>query len=338
MNLKTLSILTVLLIIFSAAHSQRPREVRFYLIPETVEEFTGNSEYISNDPLNQEFAAAGKVTKQIDRQQQVMPGLNLDNLGIDIETVLSPRSMFVRLPVKYSWDRFRFNLSVPYYFKREMSYAAGKKSSSGIGDALLRTSYFMYGESYLNEIQLNLKLPTGDENNTVDGHLVPLGTGSTDIFIANNLSYFSYDYQIQASVSYRINGAVERLVEVYDPENEQLDTVSYDVSNGKTFIFNGSYIRYLMPNLSLIGGLSATINQEGSMDIEFRETEREAVKGSAAGQDFTFLDIIPAVSYNIFDTDLVLSLQIPVITERSSDNDEEDRSVGLFFRLSRNIF
>ncbi len=336
--MRSVLIMALLLLTSVGVFGQQPREVVFYLIPETVEEFTGNSEYINNDPFNREYTSLGLITERTALHQPEAQGLALDNLGIDIETVISPKSMFVRVPVSYSWNRLRFNLSVPYYFKREMAYASGKKSTSGVGDALLRTSYFLYGDTYHNEVQLSLKLPTGNENNIVDGHLVPLGTGTTDLFLANNITYFSYGYQIQGSISYRINGSVERLVEVYDEDAGQLDTISYDVSNGNTFTFNGSYIHYFKPDLSLIGGLSAIINQEGSMDIEFKDTQRESVKGSSAGQYFTFIDIYPAVSYNLFDVDLSLSLQIPIITERSSDNDEGKRSIGLLFRLTRNIF
>jgi len=326
----------VVLLLISAVLSAD--DIHFYLIPEGIEAATENTDFIATDQVNITNALGGdKEKQQIDEEKQPT---RMGNLSAEIETVINPKNTFVRIPLRYSWKQLSMDASIPYFFKREMNYASGKKSTSGIGDALLKTSYYFAGKSFRNELQFSVKFPTGDENKIVDGFLVPLGSGTTDYLIANHFTYNAQKFQLSGLISYRMNNDFRRIAEIIHPDNKT-ERIVYDITNGDTFIINSTIIYNITSRFSFLTGFTFTHNQEGTMDRTHTfswNNDVEEYKNLSANQDFSFADVYPALCYHILKTDLVLAAKIPLLTERNEENNETSRKPEIFFRLTRKLF
>jgi len=302
------------------------QQIYMYLIPESIEAATENTEYIQNEPNN-----------ILNSQNEPTESEGESAFGVEVESIISPRSMFVKLPLSYSRRSFSISAAIPYLIKREMTYISGKKSANGLGDALINGSW-RYGKArIMNEFQLGIKLPTGDENKVVDGFLVPLGTGSTDIVFANKFDYFGQRYKLQSQISYRLNNNVKRIAEISLP-NGSSEIVEYDISMGDTFIWQNSISYELPRQINLIGNLALIANARGSMDRTYPDSPAKDQTGISANQDFTFLDFSPGVSVKVYKVYLIFSVKTPLYTSRNSINSEEDRSIQYLFRLSSKLF
>lgn len=339
--------LLLLIILLSVTVYLAAQEIEFFIIPESIERVTESTDLIVNDHINNDNSSRGNSSIDesfemsddgIDERQSAF---SMGNVGMSVEMQISAKNIYLRLPLSYSWNNLSLNLSIPYCFKKDMNYSVGTKTARGFGDVVMRGSYRCNHRRLSNEFGLSLKLPTGDENKVVDGHLVPLGTGTTDIIFSNNTSYLFSKFLVQSNISYRINNSYIRVGEIEHQDSKGKETITYDINNGNTFVFNTSLSYQLFRRIYLIGGISAITNGEGSLD------RKHSFEGSgntieernlSANQDFTYLDLHPAICYNIFNTDLVLSVKIPLITERNQSNSEDERKPELMFRLSRKLF
>ncbi len=333
----------VLLLVFIGCHLFG-NEVYFFVLPENVEAVIGNTDLIITDQINTDNSSS---TPGITNVQETIEGKSgiFNNLSGGFDTTITAKNLHLKLPLSYRISNFKGSVSIPFYFKREMQYSSVKKSTSGLGDIVISASYTNFFPNIHNETILTAKLATGNADKTVDGYLVPLGTGSTDFVLNNQLNYIKSNYSIYNNLSYRFNTAADRTIKIIhsDDPNDFLgtETRTYTVTNGSLLAMNSSFTYRIMKNLALIGGLSLAINGEGNQDISSKYSgakSDEKLNGLSAQQDFTFIDILPAVNYTIWRIDFILGAKIPVVTQRNDNNTERDRSGEIVLRLSRNLF
>lgn len=353
-----LPILSAVLFICITTPLLGQHNVSFYLYPENMERMIQNNEriisdpsildYTSDTPENKEKSAATDDEEEEDESDEFE---SLDEseapspLGVYAETAITPTSRFIRLPVNYRHNQYTLSLLVPIYFERSMAYSHGTESSSGIGDVQLKLSYnssgVYRGETYYSRFSIDLKLPTGDESNQENGFLVPLGTGTTDVTIANNMFYTVRGYDLISTVSYRISGSYNQVAEIRFADQEFPDIIEYSVSNGNTFTFN-AVGRYPLSDIVYANaGLATIINSSGSMERTYVASNGEFTNTTgevSANQDFTFVDLKAGVSIYLFNTDLIFNLMVPLYTQRNASNSESERSTMFYVRLSRNLF
>jgi uncharacterized protein YkuJ len=233
---------------------------------------------------------------------------------------------------------FGLAVSLPYFYYRAMEYSHGTVATTGMGDVLAGVSYKKKTDNMAAEVLLNVKLPTGDENKMVDGYLVPLGTGSTDLGLSGSFAYAVNKLVFNGLFSFRLAGITSRMVEVtYAPTDVEL--IDYKIQNGGNLIVNAGARYKMYKNLNLIGNLSLMSNGEGKLDRKHTRNGAEiySFTGLSANQNFTFVDFQLGASYTLYKIDALLSLNLPLYTQRNLASIESDRGLGFFFRLSRTI-
>jgi hypothetical protein len=308
------------------------------VIPESVETFTRNTAFILSSPENLNNVLAGPGITEEKEAFEAPAG----QFGVSAETIFSMRNMYFNLPLRYRWKGMTAEVKLPVILKREIRYGDVIKSASGIGDAILRISYRFRQGSLLNESMIRIKSPTGKMDNTVDGMLVPLGSGSTDIILQNVFMMRTQAYSFNNSLSFRVNTKHERTVQIHHQDLLRgTETINYEISNGNLLILNSAFTYHFPFQAAVIGGASLSVNGEGSVDRTHSYTGTKndlSYSGLSADQDFVFLDFYPALAYTILQTDLMICGRIPVLTLRNDSNTEDDRMPEIFFRLSRELF
>ncbi len=331
--------------------------VDIYLISESVDKVTSNSELIASDALvidNYINLPGGSdlYDRPPDDDGSGDPGSETDwdpeqqyprfpgSFGLGAETVLTPTSKFLRLPLSYHIGDLSLNLSVPFYYRRTMVYAHGRESTSGLGDMQIKAMYRLSGSFFHTRFIANLKLPTGDANKQTGGYLVPLGTGTTDILLGNVFLTAIGPVHLSNSMSYRISGSHTRHLEIYYPFTDVTEQVRYSVNNGNTFLLNSAASYPTVRGLIINAGWSLIANSKGSVDKYHQYSNDRTdldMRNASAGQDFLFLDINAGVSYRFLGTEFMLNLIQPVITSRSVSSGEGDRGFMYVVKISRNI-
>jgi len=312
------------------------------VIPESVETMARNTDFIQTDPenLNNALVSPG-VTASREAFEAPEPG-PAGQFGIPAETVFTPRNIYFNLPLRYRWKGVTAEIKLPVILKREIRYGDFTKSATGLGDAVFRTSYRFRKGDWMNESMIHVKAPTGDQDKTVDGILIPMGTGSTDLIFQNIFMMRKQQYSLYNSVSFRLNTPRENIVQILHPDTfRATETITYNITNGGLFIMNSSFSYNVAKFAAVLCGLSLSVNGEGNIDRShiFSGSKQEySQEGISAEQDYVFLDLYPAVAFTVFRTDLMLTASIPVLTVRNESNTEADRKPGIMFRLSRELF
>ncbi len=334
------------LILHSASASAQYMDI--YLINESVEKVTSNSERIASDALviDSYFNLPGG-SDVVDRPDGEDPEREPDvrfrfpgNFGLGVETVLTPTSKFLRLPLSYRIRDLTLSVSIPYYYQRSVKYSHGRETAAGFGDLQLNAHYGIFGSFFYTRFTANLKLPTGNANKQANGYLVPLGSGSTDVMIGNLFLTDFGPFHVSNILSYRISGSHSRNVEIFYPFSGITEQIEYNVSNGNTLLLNTMLSYPIGLGLSANGGWSLVANSKGSMDRYYRydgDRPDRAEKNLSAHQDFLFFDLGAGLSYRFFSTDINLNLIQPVVTRRNETSGEGSRGLMFLLRISRRI-
>ncbi len=308
------------------------------VIPESVETLTRNTEFINSDPENLMNSLGRSGLEDEEDLYEETAG----QLGIQAETVVSMRNIYFNLPVRYRWKGLTAEAKLPVILKREIRYDEVSKSASGLGDAIVKFSYRFKRKTLLNESMVHVKLPTGNQDKRVDDYLVPLGNGSLDFILQNTVHYRMDMFTLYNSVSFRINTGHERIVQINHTDAFQgTETVTYTVRNGHLFTMNSSVTYPVNLRAAAIAGLSLSVNGEGELERQHSFSGTKSgftVTGLSAEQDFVFIDLLPAIVYTLYRTDMMICGRIPVLTIRNDANSEESRKAEIFFRLSRELF
>lgn len=218
---------------------------------------------------------------------------------------------------------------MPVILKSEISYGDMTKSAAGLGDAVFKTSYRFKRKDWINESMIHVKAPTGDQDKAVDGVMIPLGTGSTDLILQNIFMMRKTHFSLYNSISFRLNTHRENSVLINHPDAfRRSETITYNITNGSLFIVNTSFSYNAFSFASVIGGVTLTVNGEGNIDRthQYAGTKQNYSQNDiSAEQDYVFLDLYPAVAFTVFRTYIMLTAVIPVLTVRNDSNTESDR-------------
>jgi len=324
-------VLVVLSLIFSSGIAY-PQNMNFYLTKENIVAVTSNSELIITDPINE------KITTSI---PEVILIEDTKKLDLNFESGITPTSKFVKLPFGYTWKKLSASCTLPIYLRRGMNYAHGTETTSGMGDLTFKLSYKSKRDTFNYDVNFCVKLPTGDANKQVNGYLVPLGTGSTDIIGHVNLSYSKNKSLIYCSLMYRLNGSIDRIAQITYPDNGEVETINYNIKYGNTFIFSAKYYYNFWNYASLVAGLSTSTNGKGSMDRTQSYSSGLpdlTYTGLDAGQSFIMADFNPAIVIHYSWLGLNLGCKIPLYTRAGVENTNISRKVMYSFSLLCTIF
>ncbi len=308
------------------------QNINLYLIKENITAVTTNSELIVSDQLNTSCTNPSKAELYNDETK---------NIFINMESSITPTSKFLMIPFGYTLKKkYSISVMLPYYFSRGMNYSHGTEMTSGIGDLSVKATYKHNNEKLKNEFSLLVKLPTGNANKQVNGYLVPLGTGTTDIMGQTILTYESNKNKLYFNLSFRLNGKLERKAQITYPAGAGVETIKYNIKNGNTFMFYSSYSYKFWKYASGLAGFSVIKNGQGAIDQtqSLDNGPTLSFNGMNAGQSFFIADFNPAIIISIKKFDIALGCKIPAYTKVSEINSEDKRKLMYTFRFSYSIY
>ncbi|HPF35934.1 MAG TPA: hypothetical protein P5571_09810 [Candidatus Krumholzibacteria bacterium] len=234
--------------------------------------------------------------------------------------------------------RFNPNLSlkarVPLIFDRTAHFYAADASASGLGDVALDAQYErLAGPGAVWRLMASVKLPTGDDENTVevDGfeYGVPLGTGTTDLMARGQYAKSAPDFGWVASVLFRKNGGFESYT--YDYGTYQETTTQ---TNGNQLIGSVFARKRVSPSFWVHLGLSATKLANGNSKTEYtNDTPTYEYDIETAG---TLLDVFPGISYALGSLQPFVGARIPLSTSFDNEFASTDRDAAFIFQFSYN--
>lgn len=317
-----------LALLFCLGYSQ---DVNMTFITEGIGTVIGSTELVENDPFVQE------VTGHIPIVGSLGESANLGEflVGAGAETFVSSKNQRITIPLKFAYEKFIFGASVPYYFKRTISYVDKDVEASGVGDVSVNVGYGDFFSGGYWSLATFVKLPTGDDENVEDGYLAPLGTGSTDFSGVFSLIFYRDRFTFGGSALYKFSGVSTKTAEI-KYSDDSIETVDYDIKNGDVISFN-LYTDYDVTQRFVVTGAFNIANiGEGETDISHKfedSSQNYDEKGISNKQDMFYVDFKPSVTYSLDFADFTLGGKIPVMTERNEDNTEEDREAGVFFKV-----
>lgn len=338
---KTAKVLAIILLTCSSISQLFSQDMNLYLVKENVETVVRNSELIISDPLNISALNSFPDYKNIDNEFTENQVGILNNVKLSLITDITPNSKFLTLPLSYSWKDFTFSGTIPFYLSRKMTYSHGTEKGKGFGDMSLKVNYKKKLGDFRTEYNLNIKLPTGNEANQVNGYLVPLGTGSTDLMGQGILIYKKNKSVYYSNLTFRLNGKMERIAEITYPEDGGVETINYKVNNGNALMLNTSYSYRIWKYAVLVGGISGAFNNSGKMDRlhSYSVAKSDTIyKGLSADQNFIFVDLNPAVVLTYHDLQLSLSCKLPAYTKQNANSSVAGRKVGFYARFIYAIY
>lgn len=325
------------------------QEVDVYLIPENVETLIQNNENVFYEPILYEdivdFPGIAETERRFGLNEDEQDIANSQNVftvfDLDAEFGWSKTSKYVNIPLSYYYKNFELSLKMPYYLQRRVLYSHGYVSAYGLGDLLLSAAWKFYNPGIYNHISANLSFPTGNQNKNSDGYLCPLGTGSYDLIFTDRFQFNKPKYSINAILTYRYSGESQRKVIISYPDIGGTETINYNLNNGHTVVFNSSYNHYITNFFSVFGGLTVMKNISGDLTREQSfswNPESINTISDGAYREFFILDAKLATSVNVYATDIVLVMTIPVYTDFKTQSVSGERKMGFYLKLSRNIF
>lgn len=309
---------------------------------------TGEEDYYAAE--NDQHASDGTATEIISTEPIVVaeiagssdPAVNEASgstpemdMTASIEAGYTEYQTKINIPLWYRWRDFGFNASVPYFIIKKMPLPSEVLETSGLGDISIGAAYGKYLEQYNTYLSVNatLKLPTGDEKNTVEtdsgyDQIVALGSGSTDFSGTLSGFYFMDAFTFKGNLLYKMNGAYE--TEIYDYINMEYVDVETDI--GDLFLFTaGADYRW---QYRLTFGLNMIYGSRSASETD----------GTSNEDGMSFMDINPNVKYSISLFEFVLGAKIPAYTELEtydqwlSKSDQSGRSTTITFRTNYRIF
>ncbi|MEA1987489.1 MAG: hypothetical protein U9N76_08390 [Candidatus Marinimicrobia bacterium] len=200
------------------------------------------------------------------------------NVGIGTEMVLSQNIKFMNLPINFrirKLGNFTFQSYIPIIFKKEV----GNEKAGGLGDISIGGSYWMnVFNDYLFKSSISVSLPTGDDEKTVNGTPIALGSGSFGFVANTGLNGYIGDGKLSTDLNYIINTP-----NTTTSENSVTHAITETKRRaGNSISFNGSYKHPLpIQNLYISGATQFNLNGKGHFErvikdsngVEFFSTE-----------------------------------------------------------------
>jgi hypothetical protein len=329
--------------IIASAFAQQEIEITF--IQESIEAVSKSTELLTFDPLTTTLATTTPTeilkpeqagTPETAGEPEPIP--EPSPFSICVETHFSENTNAITVPVSYSPKKpknLTLSVLVPFFFKREIDFSQETKDAYGLGDIAVRGAYALSKWNWNYEASLIAKLPTGDADNTEDGYLVPLGTGSFDFIMCLTAVKPYENFSLSANATFRINGSGSKTVAVVHPD-EGTETIDYDITNGTHLTLSGLAAYFLREDLTLSGILSLSIVGEGTTDRSHSYSWDEPgydASDISNEQDMTYMDFSPAVTFHHKGIDYTFLYKIPLLTRRNSNNEEGSRGGALIFKI-----
>ncbi len=321
--------------------------------PEGVRSATENTDLLLSDPLINQATFYVPPTFQAKKDEASGAAKKGESAGalagasVGAETEVSGPNKSLNIPINYAWKDYNFGLTLPFIMQRKMEYAVESKSAAGIGDISVSAGYNGLFRDILYSANIFFKLPSGDDEKMVDGYLVPMGTGSTDMVLSGSGMKVFDRYSITGSIILKLNGSSEKIAEIVyaddmdlNPNTTDFETINYTIKNGGMFSLIGGYDYFYDDKWTFGGWMVLSVIGEGSTDEKHTyswNSPESSVSGISNRQDMTLIDLIPKASYRVMFTDLTLMMKIPLVTSRNPNNNEGSRGVTVLLKLGRNL-
>lgn len=238
--------------------------------------------------------------------------------SISIEAIYSDNVQTYNIPLSYGFplsltgnkELLNFKLVIPYT-RREI----GSFSDSGLGDISLTTNYLVRFEKLLLDSKLVIKAPTGEFEDSD----VPLGTGSTDVGVYVNGTWYMDSLILKGGLGYGYNG-------------------DYDL-NGDKVTYGDEYLVSAGADYKI----NDTMKAGGLLLYKSRAEDELFIFGTTNYHSgINTLDFIPNFTYlyTKYNVEMTLSATIPVTDSWNSDKgsdpvDDPDRSMSFSISASK---
>lgn len=240
---------------------------------------------------------------------------------ISVEAMYSDNIQTYNIPISYGFpvsftgnkELLNLKLVIPY-----TSREVGSLSDSGLGDISLTTNYLVRFPNLLLDSKLVIKAPTG-EYKKAD---VPLGTGSTDVGLYVDGTWYMDSFILKGGLGYGYNGD-------YDLDG---DNITY----GDEYLISGG-VDYKINETMKTGGL-----------FVYKARAEDEIDYAAVGSLNTYypgmntLDFIPNFTYyySKYNIELIATAIIPVSDSWNTDSGIEpdydpDRSMSFSISCSK---
>lgn len=327
------------------ANAQRIGGLTIY--PENIETLLGNPISFVNDPLANGNVINVPGAAETDNNFTLPTG-DLQ-FGMSAEIGFSPLSKFVSIPLTMGYKWFTLGVSIPFYIQKKAKYSDRYVAAyGGLGDVNAYLSYKLQKPKIFESFSVTASFPTGNQNRTVDGYIVPMGTGSFDFIFANTFQYRHSHFRIYNNLSYRLSGKCKRDIifsaSYYDADtimHSGTETVNYLTSNGNLFSCNTSFDYPLFHFMSLHAGFAVMNNSSGTIAQKHTYSWRSDVLDmpeEKSTQAYTSIEVRAAVAFSYWGIDLMCVVAQPVYVLTDNPNIKDSQKFNFYIRLSKKIF
>lgn len=238
--------------------------------------------------------------------------------AITVEAMISDKIQTYNIPISYGFpmsltgnkEMLNLRLVIPYT-RRELN----DLEDSGLGDISFTANYLVRFPQLLMDSKLIVKAPTGE----VEDADVPLGTGSTDVALYFNGTWYFDRFALKGGIGYAYNG--------------DYDMMGTDITHGDEYIVSAG------------GDYNINDTMKAGAILTYRSREEDKYEfgwGTAYSPGINTLDLTPSFCYlwKTYNAEFNASLSIPVYDSWNSDkgNDysyDPDRSVKFNIGVSK---
>ena len=232
-------------------------------------------------------------------------------MALSVEAQYSDNIQTYNIPLSYGFplsltgnkELLNLKLIIPYT-RREV----GDLDDSGLGDISFTANYLIRFPQFLLDSKIVIKAPTGE----VEDADVPLGTGSTDVAVYFNGTWYVDAFALKGGLGYGYNG--------------DYDLQGTDVIHGDEYIVAAG-ADYRINETMKAGGLFVYKNRAED-EYQF------SGGGSMYSAGINTFEFIPGFTYlwKKYNTEINASLMIPIAdswnTDKAAERDDDpDRSV-----------
>lgn len=238
---------------------------------------------------------------------------------ISVESTISDNIQTYNIPISYGFplsltgnkELLNLKLVLPW-----TSREVGDVKDSGLGDISFTANYLIRFPQFLMDSKLVVKAPTGE----VEDADVPLGTGSTDVALYFNGTWYFKNFSLKGGIGYGYNG--------------DYDLQGTDIIHGDEYLLSAGG-DYNINDTMKAGGLIVYRNR-GEDEYQFTGG------GSMYSAGINTLELIPSFTYlwKTYNAEFNASLMIPIADSWNTDDatepvDDPDRSVKFNIGVSK---
>lgn len=238
---------------------------------------------------------------------------------ISVETTISDNIQTYNIPISYGFplsltgnkELLNLKLVLPW-----TSREVGDEKDSGLGDISFTANYLIRFPQLLMDSKLVVKAPTGE----VEDADVPLGTGSTDVALYFNGTWYFKNFSLKGGIGYGYNG--------------DYDLQGTDIIHGDEYLLSAGG-DYNINDTMKAGGIFV-YRSRGEDEYQF------SGGGSAYSAGINTFELIPSFTYlwKTYNAEFNASLMIPIADSWNTDDatepvDDPDRSVKFNIGVSK---